>query len=302
MHMPTHVPVHMDVTEFREFYDRPLGLTVRRLLRNQIRARWTRVHGEVVIGLGFSTPYLDAFRGEAAVVGGLMPAGQGVLAWPADGARHCALVEEDALPLPDSSVDRLLMVHALELAEQVRPLLREVWRVLKPEGRLLLVVPNRRGPWARLDTTPFGHGHPYSRGQLERLLMGTMFGPVGWSCALMMPPVDWRLTHRYADRIERTGMRYWPAFAGVNLVEARKELVAPIAASRRLESVRQLRPFRTAPAMPTAARGASENGGRDGVQRIVPVMVEQPIPELATLPSRPTAVSAGTPPACRRDS
>ena len=248
--------MQMDVTELRDFYASPLGVTVRRLLRDRIRSRWTRVHGEVVIGLGFASPYLDVFQGEAAVVGALMPAGQGVLAWPANGPRQTVLVEDDALPLPDSSVDRLLMVHSLELAEQTRPLLREVWRVLKPEGRLLVIVPNRRGPWARIDTTPFGHGHPYSRRQLERLLLGTLLGPVGWSTALMMPPIDWRMTRRYAEAVERTGSRYWPAFAGVNLVEARKELVAPIAVTRRLASVRQLRPFRAAPATPTAAREA----------------------------------------------
>jgi hypothetical protein len=48
-------------------------------------------------------------------------------------------------------------------------LLREVWRVLAPNGRLLAVVPNRRGLWARIDTTPFGHGRPFSRGQVTHL-------------------------------------------------------------------------------------------------------------------------------------
>lgn len=250
--------MRMDVTELRQFYETPLGETVGSILRDRIRNRWPRVHGEVVIGLGYASPYLEAFQGEAAVLGSMMPAGQGVMAWPASGPRQVALVEEDALPLPDSSVDRMLVVHGLELAEQVRPMLREVWRVLKPNGRLLIVAPNRRGPWARLDTTPFGHGHPYSRGQLERLLLGAMLGPVGWSTALMLPPVRWRAAWRYADRIERAGRRYWPAFCGVNLVEARKELVAPVSVTHRLEGVRQLRPFRTSPAMPTptAARGA----------------------------------------------
>ena len=37
-------------------------------------------------------------------------------------------------------------------------------------GRLLIVVPNRRGVWARSDTTPFGHGRPYSRSQITHLL------------------------------------------------------------------------------------------------------------------------------------
>lgn len=259
--------MQMDVKDLRDFYDSPLGVTVRRLLRQRIRQRWTRVHGEVVIGLGFAIPYLTAFRGEAAVLGAFMPAAQGVIAWPPNEPQQTVLVEEGALPLPDSSVDRLLMVHSLELSEHVQPLLREVWRVLKPEGRLLLVVPNRRGPWARFDTTPFGHGRPYSRGQLDTLLLNTMLGPVGWSTALSMPPLDWRMMRRYAESLERTGSRYWPAFAGVNLVEARKELVAPVVVSRRLAGARQLRPFRASPVMPAAAR--------DGA--ITPDVMESPI-------------------------
>ena len=78
-----------------------------------------------------------------------MPAEQGAIVWPRDAPVRSALVEEDHLPLADGSVDRLLAVHCLETAERVRPLLREMWRVLAPEGRLMLVVPNRRGVWAQ---------------------------------------------------------------------------------------------------------------------------------------------------------
>ena len=45
-------------------------------------------------------------------------------------------------------------------------MLREIWRVMASGGQLLAVVPNRRGLWARMDTTPFGHGRPYSRSQI----------------------------------------------------------------------------------------------------------------------------------------
>ncbi len=297
--------MQMDVKDLRDFYDSPLGVTVRRLLRQRIRDRWTRVQGEVVIGLGFATPYLTAFRSEAAVLGAFMPAAQGVISWPSNEPRQTVLVEEGALPLPDSSVDRLLMVHSLELSEQVRPLLREVWRVLKPEGHLLMVVPNRRGPWARFDTTPFGHGRPYSRGQLDALLLNTMFGPVGWSTALSTPPVDWRVMRRYADTLEQTGARYWPAFAGVNLVEARKELVAPVAVSRRLAGVRQLRPFRTAPVRPAAARDDRKSQDKtDHGDPALPVgrgAIDTPVgvPTVGTVPLLTSAASAKTRPACR---
>ncbi len=142
------------------------------------------------------------------------------------------------LPLADASVDRLLAVHCLESSESVRPLLREIWRVLTPEGRLLLVVPNRRGIWARLDTTPFGHGRPYSRGQLERLLTDALFTPLEWASALHMPPIDRQWLVRWATAFERVGARLWPHFAGVIIVEASKELMGAVpkaSPSRRVE-------------------------------------------------------------------
>jgi len=133
------------------------------------------------------------------------------------------------LPLPDNSVDRLLAVHCLETADRPRSLLREVWRVLSPQGRLLLIVPNRRGVWARLDHTPFGQGRPYSRTQLEQLLSDSMFTPFDWSAALFVPPIERPLIMRSAIAFERMGMRLSRGLGGLIIVEARKELTAPIA-------------------------------------------------------------------------
>jgi hypothetical protein len=59
-------PMSLDVVELRDFYARPLGVAVRRLLAHRIRTRWRRISGETLIGLGFAAPYLGAFRGEAS--------------------------------------------------------------------------------------------------------------------------------------------------------------------------------------------------------------------------------------------
>jgi len=221
--------MHLDVSELRDFYARPLGQTVRRLLTHRIRARWGRLDGGTLIGLGFATPYLGAFRGEALRIGALMPAEQGALVWPRTERGPCqtALVDEHHLPLPDNSVDRLLVVHCLETAEGARPLLRELWRVMAPEGRLILIVPNRRGVWARLEATPFGHGRPFSRSQLERMLAEALFTPLDVSWALHMPPVERAVVLRSATTCERVGARFARGLGGVVIVEARKELVAP---------------------------------------------------------------------------
>jgi SAM-dependent methyltransferase len=220
----------LDVVDLREFYARPLGSAVRRLLTRRIRARWRNVQGAQLMGLGFAVPYIGMFRGEAASVGALMPATQGAVVWPTGNRVHSVLVEEAMLPLADASIDRLLAVHCLEATERSAPLLREIWRVLKPEGRLLLVVPNRRGVWTRLDITPFGHGRPYSRGQLERLLNEALFTPLEWTGALYMPPINRPFILRWSTVFERLGARMWPGFAGVTIVEARKELMGAIPA------------------------------------------------------------------------
>jgi SAM-dependent methyltransferase len=240
--------MHHDVVELKDFYATPLGQSVRRVLGHRIRARWRGLSGATLIGLGYASPYLGAFRGEARRIGVLMPETQGAVVWPKDGPAMSALVEEDRLPLADGSVDRLLAVHCLEVAERTRPLLREMWRVLAPEGRLMLVVPNRRGVWARLDKTPFGQGRPYSRRQLEALLAEAMFSSLDLGGALFVPPFNRQMLLRSATAWERVGSAVSPAFAGVIIAEARKELVAPIGKPVKARKLRNLAPAGARPA------------------------------------------------------
>jgi SAM-dependent methyltransferase len=126
----------------------------------------------------------------------------------------------------------MLVVHALEHAESPRETLKEIWRVLAPAGRVVIVVPNRRGLWARMDTTPFGHGRPYSRSQINQLLRETWFTPTGWSEALYVPPVARGWFLRSAVAWERTGATLSAPFAGVHMVEATKQVYRAIPARR----------------------------------------------------------------------
>src|SRR5262249_55714556 len=91
----------------------------------------------------------------------IMPAQQGVLHWPPEGPNAVTLADETELPLPDVSMDRVLLVHGLECSEHLRDMLREIWRVMTSSGRLLIVVPNRRGIWSRTDRPPLRRGPPF---------------------------------------------------------------------------------------------------------------------------------------------
>ncbi|HUG62463.1 MAG TPA: class I SAM-dependent methyltransferase [Methylomirabilota bacterium] len=225
--------MYLDVIDLRDFYAGDLGITVRFILDGRVRALWPTVSGDRVLGFGFATPYVGQFRDEAERILAFMPAGQGVVNWPGDGPTATALVVEDMLPLPDAAVDRVLLVHALEMANDPREVLREVWRVLAPGGRMIAIVPNRRGLWARVDTSPFGFGRPFSRRQLTQLLRESLFSPVGWGEALHMMPLKRRRFRRSAETWERIGGHLWPAFAGVIIVEATKQLYQGLPVRRR---------------------------------------------------------------------
>ena len=222
----------IDVVDLRNFYAQRLGVVARRFIGRGIRARFADTRGLSVLGVGYPSPYLGLFREEAERCLAFMPAAQGVVKWPTDRPSLAALVDELELPLSDSSIDRVLLVHALEMAHDPGALLREVWRVLAGGGRLLLVVPNRRGVWARTDTTPFGHGHPYSRSQINYLLRETWFTPIGWSEALYVPPIARGWFLRSAMAWERAGSTISAPFAGVHIVEATKQVYRAIPARR----------------------------------------------------------------------
>jgi hypothetical protein len=226
----------LDAVDLRDFYATGLGQIAARMIRRRIRSVWPDLSGQSVLGLGYATPYLNYSRDGAAHAMAAMPAAQGVLHWPSDGPGLTTLVDEAELPFPDLSIDRMILVHALETTEQVRPMMREVWRVLSGSGRLLVVVPNRRGIWARLDRTPFGHGQPYSSGQLSRLLRETMFTPVKSHAALFVPPTRSRMVLASAPAWEQLGIRGKAPFAGVVMVEATKQIYAGHTVPRRRRS------------------------------------------------------------------
>lgn len=213
-----------DVVDLRDFYASALGRVARRMIIRRLRLVWPDLRGLSVLGLGYATPFLGAFRGHAGRVLAMMPAMQGVLHWPADGAGLTALVDETSLPLADRAVDRIIVAHVLECAERTWPLMRELWRVLADDGRLIVIAPNRRGLWAHSERSPFGNGRPYSPGQLSHSLREAMFTPFQLTTALFVPPVRSKMLLSSAAACEEIGERWFRSFAGVVVFEATKQI------------------------------------------------------------------------------
>lgn len=218
----------VDIVALQSFYQTPLGEIVQRYVSRALTGFLEDTAGKRLIGLGYGEPYLDPAQGRAERVLSLMPARQGVAHWPLGALNAAALVDPLMLPLPDESVDRVLVVHLLETTEDPEELLYEIWRSLTPGGRLMIVVPNRRGIWSRSDTTPFGQGRPYSRSQVKDLLRRTLFTPDKWTETLYMPPLASRTLLKTAGVWEKIGTRLSLPFAGVHVVEATKQMHRPL--------------------------------------------------------------------------
>jgi SAM-dependent methyltransferase len=233
----------IDVVDLRSFYAAPLGRVARRFIGRIVTERWKNCAGLSILGIGYATPYIGDFRDQAVRVLAFMPAEQGVVNWPSSGVSSSALVETTMMPLPDASMDRILVVHALEITEHPRELLSEIWRILTPGGRVIVVAPSRRGLWARFDATPFGHGQPFSKSQLRDLMRDTLFSPSHWGEALYVPPFERRIWLSSAPAFERVGNALALPGAGVFVVEATKQLYRPIGVRKlRTRAIPRLEP------------------------------------------------------------
>src|SRR5260370_35504283 len=130
------VSLRMDVVDLRNFYAHPLGTVARRFVGRGVRRLWAGSAGLRMLGVGYATPYLGLFREDAERCLAFMPAAQGVVKWPSARPTLVALVDECELPLPGAAIDRILLVHALELSDDVAALVVYGSRGSAESGRI----------------------------------------------------------------------------------------------------------------------------------------------------------------------
>jgi SAM-dependent methyltransferase len=216
--------MRFDIDRLQAFYGSSLGRMAQEMVAKRVGALWPSLDGLDVLGFGHADGLLDRYRAGARRVVSASPDMQGAIRWPADEKGLAALVEEEKLPFPDALFDRIIVLHGLEEAESPQRLLREFWRIAAPEARILIIVAHRRGLWARAESTPFGHGRPYTRSQLNRLLEEAMFLPTASARALYAPPIGWGLITSAGEAWERIGRFGWTGFGGVLMIQAIKRL------------------------------------------------------------------------------
>ena len=215
--------MYLDVKEIKEFYYRnTLGRAAKTSINKSLSNIWPETSGLNVAGFGFPLPFLSQYLDSARRVIALMPAQMGVVAWPKNDMNVSVLADEKRWPIDTGHVDRLIVSHSLEHTNEPSTLLAEAYRVLGPGGRALFMVPNRAGLWSRSDNTPFGHGKPFSSGQLETQLRLHGFLPEKHFSALYMLPSHRKSLQRLAPFLEKTGEKLPFIVGGLIMLEVSK--------------------------------------------------------------------------------
>lgn len=132
----------------------------------------------------------------------------------------------EQLPIEARSVGLVILPHVLEFSEYPHQILREVERVLAPEGHLVLVGFNpvslwglmrifrrRRAPW---------NGRFSSVNRVKDWLQLLNFELVAGKMIYHRPPVQSERVRRRLGFLENAGDRWWPLGAAVYAVVARK--------------------------------------------------------------------------------
>lgn len=225
--------------DLKSFYNTPKGRIVRRIINQRVQNLWPEITHGTLIGYGYAIPYLSHYTTQADESFAVMPTQLGVLDWPAHEENRTCLFSEQALPFETNSIDYMIIAHAVEFLDNPEEAFAEIWRVLKSSGRILMIIPNRAGFWARADWGPFCQGSPYSARQVESFLTDNLFVHEHTSQALFVPPFDSTVFFKTARYFEMLGPYVYPALGGVHIIEASKQIYAGTGRTARSQQARK---------------------------------------------------------------
>jgi len=208
-----------------EWYTQSPGRSLRALEGHALRAVWPSLYGNVAVQLGSIGPvHLLEFCNAPVRILHELPGIRESL--PPD-----TMGIPEALPFETHSVDIVLLPHTLDFAEDPHQVLREVHRVLSPEGHVVMLGFNPFSLWGLWRLLKRRHGLiPWNGSflhlaRLKDWLKLLEFDPVQGNMLYYRPPL---VSETALDRLrflDKAGNRWWPMAGAVYLLVAKKRIV-----------------------------------------------------------------------------
>jgi SAM-dependent methyltransferase len=221
-----------------EWYHSPLGFEVGVRGSACLQGMLGDVFGYYLVQVGIANGFREALAATRIRHRILLPC-----APPREGLGLGVVGDPTRLPLASDAVDAVLLPHTLDFVADPRQVLREVERILIPEGRVFIVGFNalsswglvrllrhrgRRVPWCGRFLTPY---------RVEDWLSLLGFDVEQREHILFQPPLRRALDPRLAS-LERLGRRLWPALGAVYVIRGVKRVstltpIKPLWSARR---------------------------------------------------------------------
>jgi SAM-dependent methyltransferase len=207
-----------------DWLTRQPGQSLLAMESSALRAVWPALFGRIAVQLGCAGP-LDLLEACNAPVRAVLDAPE--LAGP-DVARVGGVPEH--LPFDQRSVDLMLLPHTLEFADDPHQVLREVSRVLTPEGHVVILGFNPFSFWGlwrllrhRRGEAPWS-GHFLHLARIKDWLKLLDFELVQGQMLYYRPPLANTRTMDRLRFLDKAGNRWWPMAGTVYVVVARKRV------------------------------------------------------------------------------
>ena len=113
------------------------------------------------------------------------------------------LIDEERIPFQDSFFDHAFLIHYLENNHNTKLSLREIWRSLSPEGKLYIIIPNKKSSLYLSDKSPFSSGNGFSKKQICQLLEESFFDIQSIERLIYFPNLNIKFINH--DLIEKFG-------------------------------------------------------------------------------------------------
>ncbi|MBI1889403.1 MAG: class I SAM-dependent methyltransferase [Burkholderiales bacterium] len=223
-----HPPSEKPIIALGSWLESPAGVYVRQWEESRLDALTADIFGFNAMQIGL--PQVDALRANRMphkwLSDTLMPA-------PTENGPRAVVVHDFAeLPFASQSLDLVVLPHVLEFAEEPHQVLREVERVLIPEGQVIICGFNPASLWGlrqvagRLTGAHFlpqdGEfiGMPRMKDWLKLLNLGVNRGYFG----CYAPPFRKEKWLTRSAFMEKAGDRWWPYLGAVYIVQAIKRV------------------------------------------------------------------------------
>ncbi len=211
-------------SNLRAWYNRPLGRTLLEMERQKI--------SEVLSGLfGYHIAQIGCLLGSDMLNGSLIP--HKVLIDPDATTNYLnstIFAYPDAIPLASDSTDVVVLPHVLEFERDPHQILREVDRILIPEGHVVVLGFNPWSSWGakrlinRANMAPPWCGDFLTLARIKDWAALLGFDVVSIQRYFYRPPFKYQSVLNKSAFMESLGVRFWPALAGAYLLVAKKRV------------------------------------------------------------------------------